>query len=68
MSHLFQCVPAIQVEERIQKKNNGLHNDVKHIPHICHFFYTGKIFGEQNFHQNLHSKLQIYTVNCQFTQ
>ena len=36
------------------------------IPHICHFFYTGKIFGEQNLHRNLHSKLPIYTVNCQF--
>ena len=21
------------------------------IPHICHFFYTGKIFGELNLHQ-----------------
>ena len=36
------------------------------IPHICHFFYTGKIFGEENLHRNLHSKLPIYTVNCQF--
>ena len=36
------------------------------IPDICHFFYTGKIFGEENLHQNLHSKLPIYTVNCQF--
>ena len=36
------------------------------IPDICHFFYTGKIFGEQNLHRNLHSKLPIYTVNCQF--
>ena len=31
------------------------------IPHICHFFYTGKIFGKQNLHET-------YTVNCQFTQ
>ena len=23
----------------------------KGIPHICHFFYTGKIFGELNLHQ-----------------
>ena len=38
------------------------------IPHICHFFYTGKIFGKWNLHRNLHSKLPIYTVNCQFTQ
>ena len=30
------------------------------------FFYTGKIFGEENLHRNLHSKLPIYTVNCQF--
>ena len=36
------------------------------IPNICHFFYTGKIFGELNLHRNLHSKLPIYTVNCQF--
>ena len=38
---------------------------ITNIPHICHFFYTGKIFGEKNLHQNLHSKLPIYTVNCQ---
>ena len=38
------------------------------IPDICHFFYTGKIFGEENLHRNLHSKLPVYTVNCQFTQ
>ena len=31
------------------------------IPHICHFFYTIKFFGEWNLHRNLHS-------NCQFTQ
>ena len=30
------------------------------IPHICHFFYTGKIFGEENLHRNLHSKLPIF--------
>ena len=36
------------------------------IPDICHFFYTGKIFGEKNLHQNLHSKLPTYTLNCQF--
>ena len=41
-------------------------SDLKGIPHICHFFYTGKIFGEENLHRNLHSKLPIYTVNCQF--
>ena len=28
------------------------------IPYICHFFYTGKIFGEWN----LHSKLPIFRV------
>ena len=32
------------------------------------FFYMGKIFGEENLHRNLHSKLPVYTVNCQFTQ
>ena len=26
------------------------------------FFYTGKIFGEQNLHRNLHSKLPIFRV------
>ena len=36
------------------------------IPDICHFFYTGKIFREENLHRNLHIKLPIYTVNCQF--
>ena len=43
-------------------------NQDERIPHICHFFYTGKIFGEENLHQNLHSKLLVYTVNCQFTR
>ena len=23
----------------------------EHIPHICHFFYTGKILGEKNLHR-----------------
>ena len=32
------------------------------IPHICKFFYTGKIFGEENLHRNLHSKLPIFRV------
>ena len=50
------------------------------IPDICHFFYTSKIFGEQNLHRKkrvncakIHRKLPIfcvitakYTVNCQF--
>ena len=37
-----------------------------HIPHICHFFYTCKIFGEKNLHQ----KMPIFFVKsvkkCQF--
>ena len=49
---------------------NTWHTEYKMKSHTWYlsFFYTGKIFGEENLHRNLHSKLPIYTVNCQFTQ
>jgi hypothetical protein len=43
--------------------------DWSNIPHICHFFYTGKIFGEKIYtekrvnYDKLHSKLPILRVN-----
>ena len=50
------------------KSKSARNHEIIIIPDICHFFYTGKIFGEENLHRNLHSKLPVYTVNCQFTQ
>ena len=45
---------------------NGKLRDIDSHTSYLSFFYTGKIFGEENLHRNLHSKLPIYTVNCQF--
>ena len=36
------------------------------IPDICHFFYTSKIFGEQNLHRKNAQITTKYTENCQF--
>ena len=39
---------------------------VNYIPHICHFFYTSKIFGEQNLHRKNAQITTKYTENCHF--
>ena len=33
---------------------------LSHIPHICHFFYTSKIFGESNLHRQTQNYDKIH--------
>ena len=55
--HLFICQVGFLAENRVLQKSiifhqsrhpqiRGVQSKRQFIPHICHFFYTGKIFGE----------------------
>ena len=60
------------VDLKVLRSEDVLHEVNKQIYIVCpfsfHTSYLSFFLHGQNLHQNLHSKLPIYTVNCQFTQ